>query len=188
MYSKCGQFLPIESGPRIILPYVVFRVHLSSDSMAWCVSIPHPPPKLRVSFHQSTHHTGRSGNTIASSEQFADPDMPASARLFLFPSSRSDGKSSHPSHAKFQISQSTTLSHPPLFVSIHAMPAIPLLGFCFLRGKNFIDSSLSVCADAGLAKIGIRHSGKTIKGLRQRETGKEKAGEREKEFAIKKSR
>lgn len=40
MYSKCGQFLPIESGPRIILPYVVFRVHLSSDSMAWCVSSP----------------------------------------------------------------------------------------------------------------------------------------------------
>ena len=124
MYSKCGQFLPIESGPRIILPYVVFRVHLSSDSMAWCVSIPHPPPKLRVSFHQSTHHTGRSGNIIASSEQFADPDMPASARLFLFPSSRSDGKSSIRPMPIFKFP-----NRQPLAILHFLFPSTPCLPF-----------------------------------------------------------
>ena len=164
-------------------------MHLSSDSKAWLSPSPirrqssgyhsTSPPITQAARETQTHPLSNLRTPIC----LPQPDF------FLFPSSRSgDGKLSYPSHANFQISQSTTLNHPPLFVSIHAMPAIPLLGFYFLRGKNFIDSSLSVCAGAGLAKIGIRHSGKTIKGLRQRETGKEKAGEKEKEFAIKKSR
>ena len=135
MYSKRGRFLPIESGPRIILPYVVFRAFVFR--FQGMVS-PSPIRRQSSGYHSTSPPITQAarGTQTHPLSNLRTPICLPQPDFFLFPSSRSgDGKLSYPSHANFQISQSTTLSHPPLFVSIHAMPAIPLLGFCFCGGK-----------------------------------------------------
>jgi hypothetical protein len=177
MCSKRGQFLPIRKWAT--QPYSQMQlcsVCVSCDSMAWRVLL--LPIRRQSSGYHSTvppitqaRPLGEHAN-VPSERKLRTPTRPSQPDFFFSPSSRSVSRLSHPSHANIKfpslliLKPSSTFCFHPRHVC-HSTPDI----FCFLRGKIRSRFAFGMCG-AGLARIGIRHSGKQERGLQRGETGK----------------